>query len=360
VAILPGVAADGDLLPAWLDQHVPGCVPPFSAEQLAGGRSNLTYRITDRTGRRLVLRRPPFGPLLESAHDMVREYRIQHALVDTPVPVAPLLGLCRDSSILGAPFYVMEFVDGAVLRDAQTVEASFGPEERSRVGDALIDCLAELHGVSLDGVGLADLGQRDNYVIRQIRRWRRQWDAVKQRELPVIDEVARRLAQAAPEQRRTALVHGDFRLDNCIIGTDCSVQAVLDWELCALGDPLADLGMLMVYWPRPGDVAPRHLAAPPTDLDGFRERAELVDRYVARTGADVSELGFFQALGYWKLACIFEGIRVRYAAGVMADDATTAEPYGVQAVELAEAALRLTEEFGRGGLERRPKPPAQS
>jgi aminoglycoside phosphotransferase (APT) family kinase protein len=333
-------------LGAWIAEHVDGAVPPFALRLIAGGRSNLTYRLTDASGRRLVLRRPPRGHVLPSAHDVGREHRIVSALAATPVPVPRALAVCEDTGVLGARFSVMEFVDGAVLRDEASVEACFAPAERALLSDALVDALAALHAVDPDAVGLGDLGRRDGYVERQLRRWLRQFEAVKSRELPAIDEVHARLAAQMPAQLRSSIVHGDFRLDNCLLAPDCSVAAVLDWELCTLGDPLADLGMLMVYWARPGDPVPNRLTGLATTLPGFPDRPRLVERYAAATGADVSQLDFYVALGYWKLACIAEGIYARYRAGVMGDDGASAEQFAAHAIELSRAALLTTELIG--------------
>ena len=335
--------AEHEVLTTWLTANVPGTRAPFALELIAGGRSNLTYLVTDGAGRRMVLRRPPLGHVLQSAHDMGREHRIIQALTPTAVPVPPALGLCEDVTVLGAPFYVMDFVDGVILRDEAAVAAAFPEDRRGAVSDALVDCLADLHALDPDAVGLGELGRKDDYVGRQLRRWKRQFDAARTREVHAIEEAHRRLAAAVPPQRRTGIVHGDYRLDNCMVAADGAIAAVLDWELCTLGDPLADLGLLLVYWARPGDDGPELLTGLSTSMPGFRERSEVVDRYVAATGADVSDVDYFVALGYWKLACIFEGIYARYAAGVMGDDGASADLYADQAVELGKAALAVTE-----------------
>jgi aminoglycoside phosphotransferase (APT) family kinase protein len=330
---------------AWLSEHVPALRAPFSFDLVAGGRSNLTYAVTDGRDRRFVLRRPPLGHVLQSAHDMGREHRIISALAPTDVPVPTPLGFCDDPAVTGAPFYVMDFVDGAILREESDVEARFSAAQRAMIADALIDALAGLHQVDPDAVGLGELGRRTGYVERQLRRWHRQFEQSKSRDVPAIDEVHRRLSAHVPEAARTAIVHGDFRIDNCVIAGDGSVAAVLDWELATLGDPLADLGLLMVYWIRPGHGGADVLIGSPTATDGFPEREALVERYVQHTGADVSRLSYYTALGYWKLACIAEGIHARYVAGVMGDDAGDDGRFADQVGQLGELALAATDDL---------------
>jgi aminoglycoside phosphotransferase (APT) family kinase protein len=327
----------------WLTRHVPGAQAPFEYTRIAGGRSNLTYEVRAADGRRLVLRRPPLGNVLQSAHDVGREHRIISALAAVPWPVATPLANCEDPAVNGAPFYVMEFVDGAILRTEAEAEDAFDAPGRGAIGRSLVDLLADLHRLDPDAVGLGTLGRKAGYAERQLRRWHAQYESSKEREIPAIDEVHRRLSANVPEQRRTAIVHGDYRIDNCVIAPDASVRAVLDWELCTLGDPLADLGLLMVYWVERDDDASRVLTGRATAAAGFPTRAELVERYAERSGADVSRLDFYVALGYWKLACIFAGVRARYGAGVMGDDGLAEQETGDVVERLAEAALLHTE-----------------
>lgn len=343
---VPSSRVDPQQLDGWLSELVEGVIPPLALELIAGGRSNLTYRVTDAAGRKMALRRPPRGHVLESAHDVAREYRLILALAPTPVPVPTALALCDDARVIGAPFYVMDFVEGLILRTETDVEQGLGTSARGTVSESLIDCLVQLHRLDPDAIGLGDLSRHGGYVSRQLRRWKAQFDAARTRDVLVIDEAHRRLSAAVPAQQRVAIVHGDYRLDNCIVSATGELLAVLDWELCTLGDPLADLGLLMVYWTRPGDDGPSLLTGLATALPGFQERADLVKRYVDQTGADVSQLPFFLALGYWKLACIFEGIYARYRAGVMGEDGTDAEQFADQAVELGAAALQALD--GRG------------
>ena len=305
---------DHDAVTRWYEEHVPGTTPPLSFELIAGGHSNLTYRVVDGGGRTTVLRRPPLGQVLASAHDMGREHTIIAALADTDVPVAPTFGYEPDESVNGAPFYVMDHVDGLVLRDQATAQ-QLSVEARTRAGDSLVDVLADIHAVDVDAVGLGQLGRKDGYIERQLKRWYGQWEKSKTRELADIDEVHDTLVSNVPEQGPAAIVHGDYRLDNCMLGEDGEVRAVLDWELCTLGDPLADVGLLMVYWNEPGDAAVT-LGAP-TAVEGMRTRAELLDRYAAASGRDLSDIEFYVAFGYWKLACIVEGVYARYIGGSM-------------------------------------------
>lgn len=335
---LPGI--DAERVSPWLES-VAGLRGPFRFDLVAGGRSNLTYAVTDADGRRVVLRRPPTGLVLESAHDVAREHRIISALGPTAVPVPPVLGLCTDLAVTGAPFYVMEFVDGVILRDERAVEAHVPVEDRHRLAESLIDAMADLHAVDPDAVGLGDLSRRDGFAERQLRRWHKQWTASRSRDIPAIAEGHRRLSARVPPQRRLGIVHGDFRLDNTVFRPDGSVSAVLDWELCTLGDPLADLGLLLTYWIAPDDDRAPALTGTPTRVEGFPDRRFLVDRYAARTGADVTPVGFWMALGYWKLACIAEGIHARYAAGVMGDDGLDPDVIARAAPLLAEEALRV-------------------
>jgi aminoglycoside phosphotransferase (APT) family kinase protein len=304
----------------WLTANVDGLRQPFDYQLVAGGRSNLTFRVVDGAGTTFVLRRPPLGNTLQSAHDMGREHRILSALVASDVPVPRTLGYCDDPAVNGASFYVMEYVGGPILRTPAVVERHFSAAQRRTVAFSLIDVLADLHAVDPDEVGLGSLGRKEDYIERQLRRWQQQWSEAKTREVPAIDEVHRWLADNVPAQQRPGIVHGDYRIDNVVYGLDGGVRAVLDWELCTLGDPLADLGMLLVSWVEEGEDGEHMLGRTPTSLRGFPCRGDIVARYAERTGFDVSLIHFYEAFGYWKLACIGEGVYSRYKAGVMGDD----------------------------------------
>src|SRR5262245_55248387 len=230
---------DTERVSAWLEEHVEGAVSPFQFELIAGGHSNLTFKATDANGWRLVVRRPPLGHVLATAHDMAREHRVVSAVGHTSVPVAPTFGLCEDPDVNGAPFYVMGFVDGVVLDNREKAEA-LRPDVRQQLAEHLIDVMADLHAVDVDAVGLGDFGRRDGYIDRQLKRWSKQWEASKTRELPAIEEVGRRLQRRVPVQQGSGIVHGDYRLGNCLVDPEVGrIEAVLDWELSTLGDPLA-------------------------------------------------------------------------------------------------------------------------
>ena len=332
---------------AWFEEHIAGSRGPLSFDLVAGGRSNLTFVVTDGGGQRYVLRRPPTSHVLPSAHDMGREHRIISALGPTPVPVPPALGYCDDEAVNGRPFYVMGYVDGHVLRDAGIVEKTLSVDQRRTAGEDLIDVLVALHKVDVDAVGLGDLARREGYIERQLKRWYGQFQqsaATQQRTVPIIDEMHDYLASRVPDQGTAGIVHGDYRLDNTMFSSDGRVLAVLDWEICTLGDPMADLGLLMVYWAEPGDAnAP--LGVTPTTVPGFPTRAGMAERYAERSGRDISHLDFFIAFGYWKLACILEGVYARYVGGAMGGDRSGFEGFAQQ-VELLggmarEAAAKL-------------------
>jgi aminoglycoside phosphotransferase (APT) family kinase protein len=323
---------------AWLDANVAGARGPYAFDLVPGGRSNLTFIVTGHAGEKCVLRRPPTSHVLPTAHDMAREYRIIHALGPTAVPVPAALGLCTDPAVNGQPFYVMGFVAGDVLRD-KAAAAGLTQAERTALGENVIDVLADLHSVDPDAVGLGDLGRKEAYIERQLKRWYGQYQqsaALQERSVPAIDKVHGVLSACVPAQGPAAIVHGDYRLDNAVVA-DARIAAVLDWELCTLGDPLADVGQLMGNWAEPGDeFVP--LGHAPTLAGGFPTRAEAVARYAARSGRDVSKLDYYVAFGYWKLACVLEGVFSRYAGGAMAGDRTGIEHFPAQIQALADAA----------------------
>jgi aminoglycoside phosphotransferase (APT) family kinase protein len=333
----------------WLEAHV-GLRPPLVFDLVAGGRSNLTFKVTDAGGTSVVLRRPPTSHVLPTAHDMAREYRVVSALGPTPVPVARTLGLCLDPEVNGVPFYVMEFVEGHVLRNAAMAEEAFGVAGRRRASESLVEVLADLHAVDVDAVGLGDFGRREGYLSRQLNRWHTQFEGSQVEgveRVEAVDRVWERLSAAIPAQHGATIVHGDYRLDNTMLGDDGSVAAVLDWEICTLGDPLADIGLLMVYWTEPGDATVVLGGVAPTMLPGFASRTEVKAMYAERSGRDVSELDYYVAFGYWKLACILQGVGTRYRGGAAGGDrSTSVEGYGVQVRMLAEAATAAADAAG--------------
>ncbi len=328
---------DVDAVTAWIRERTE-LAAPLRFEVIQGGRSNLTYRVTDPEGRRVILRRPPLSGVIESAHDMGREHRIISALAGTEVPVPACVGYEPDPDVTGAPFYVMRFVDGEVVRDADAAERVLSPDARMAVSADLIDVLVRLHAVDVDAVGLGDLSRREGYLERQLRRWSRQLESTRTRELPVLEEVHRRLVAAVPPQGPATIVHGDYRLDNVMLDPASGrVQAVLDWELTTLGDPLADVGLLLVYWTEPDDDV-QVLPTAPTRVPGFASRAELIERYARASGRDLDGIGYHVAFGYWKLACILEGVYSRYASGAYGETDGSHEAFGHLVLELGESA----------------------
>lgn len=283
---------------------------------IAGGKSNLTFRVHSAAGE-LVLRRPPTGNLLPSAHDMGREARVQRALAGTDVPVARVL-LSDDGELIGAPFYVMESVPGHVIRGELPTGYAASGEERRALGLAFADTLAALHAVDPEAVGLGDYGRPAGFMERQVRRWTGQWEKSATHEVPEVDELGRRLAARVPEQQRSTIVHGDYRLDNVVHDLDDPgrINAVLDWELSTLGDPLTDVGLLMLFWRSPGE-APLSLTPGVTHLPGFPTRDEMLERYASASGADLSDMAFYQAFAHFKFAIIAQGVAMRSAAGAM-------------------------------------------
>jgi len=331
----------------WFLDHVADVKPPLRFELIVGGRSNLTYRVSDAEDKLYVLRRPPLGAVLATAHDMGREHKIIAALGSTDVPVPPALGLCEDESVNEAPFYVMAFVDGHVLADAAQTQKHFDEAQRNEIGQDVIEVLARLHAVDPDQVGLGDLGRKEAYLARQLKRWRTQWEKSKTRELPAMEQVYERLSQDMPEQIGATIVHGDYRLGNMITGHNARIAAVLDWELCTLGDPMADMGYLLNNWAEPGEGGPtvRGAALSPSTAGGFPTRAQVRARYEELTGRDTSQVDYYRAFQYWRLAAIVEGVLARYLKGVMGDTVDT-KPMELQVEGLATAALDLIEKMG--------------
>ena len=320
-----GPAHDGDAIDGielgavteWLTAARPEFQAPFGFEKLLGGHSNFTYRVTDGAGHEFVLRRPPLGELLPSAHDMAREFRIISALWSTPVPVPEPLAFCDDTTVTGARFYCMGLIDGKSLYEAADVQAQVPEERRRDLGFSFIDVLAELHALDPDEIGLGDLGRKDAYVARQLKRWFASWNASQTADSEALTDLARlheELTARLPEQGPARLVHGDYGLHNCLSARGGFVAAVVDWEISTLGDSLADLAYALNSWIGPEDPPPVK-ADVPTLEPGFPRREELAERYAARTGADLSQLGFYSAFIHWKTTCILQGVYARYLQG---------------------------------------------
>jgi aminoglycoside phosphotransferase (APT) family kinase protein len=346
------VGIDPGPVTSWFETHIEDVVPPLRFSLIAGGRSNLTYRVEDSTSRPFALRRPPVSHVLPTAHDMSREYRVMTALGGTGVPVPSTYGLCVDEAVNGRPFYVMTFVDGHILRDAAGAEAAFDVPGRSSIGNHMAETLAALHAVDVDAVGLGDLGRHEGYIERQLRRWTEQFHNMQVEGVDhggVVEEVGDALAASIPAQQGTAIVHGDYRLDNVVLDDDGAVAAILDWEICTLGDPMADVGLLMVYWSEPDDGESFLGTAAPTTAAGFSSRREVLDRYAEISGRDVTDVGFYMAFGYWKLACILQGVYARYVAGAGAGDTGSVDEFPKTVRRLAERAAVTLAEGGSGG-----------
>ncbi|MGA5796160.1 phosphotransferase family protein [Streptomyces cellulosae] len=306
----PGL--DLDRLRELLERERPGLLGgPLSGRLIEGGRSNLTYTVTDGAST-WVVRRPPLGHVLATAHDMKREHRVISALHPTSVPVPRPVLLWEDEEVLGAPFYVMEYVEGTPYRTAGQL-APLGPERTRKAVLNLVDTLVDLHAVDPAEVGLEDFGRPEGFLDRQLRRWGKQLDASRNRELAGIDELHAALGRELPVSPAPAVVHGDYRLDNALISDDESVRAVLDWEMSTLGDPLTDLGLLVMYSSPLG--MPDSPVSTTAEAPGHPTPAELIERYAARSGRDVAAVSWYTAFAWFKLAVILEGIHYRYTLG---------------------------------------------
>ncbi|PKW15514.1 phosphotransferase family protein [Saccharopolyspora spinosa] len=306
---LPGL--DLDRLRAHLDAERPGLVGgPLTGEFVQGGRSNLTYVVGD-GAHQWVVRRPPLGHVLATAHDMTREFRVLSALAGTPVPVPETHLLCQDESGLGAPFYLMEYVPGTVYRTPQLTER-LAQQQRVDLAWQLMDVLADLHSIAPDAVGLGEFGRPEGFLERQVRRWSKQLAASHSRDIDGVEELAARLAKTVPSTPRTGIVHGDYRLDNVIVGDDQRIRAVLDWEMATIGDPLTDLGLLAVYWEGFNGVERNPIAKGVGPDFGFPAARQLLDRYAERSGTDLSDMNWYVAFGFFKISVILEGIHYRF------------------------------------------------
>jgi aminoglycoside phosphotransferase (APT) family kinase protein len=328
----PGI--DWPSLTSWWRAALPELPPVTDVWLLSGGRSNLTFGLADHAGHRWCLRRPPLGPALPTAHDVVREYRIISALQGSAVPVPPSIAVCSDESVLGTPFYVMGYVEGQVAGTEAAAEL-LADEIRAGCGRAAVKALLAIHGFEVAGTSLARLARRDSYVVRQLRRWRRQLVPESAEIDPRLITIAAQLEAKMPLQQRDTLVHGDFKIGNLILGPDGSIEAVLDWELSTLGDPLADLGWLLASWSQPGDNVPR-ISRPPTLAPGFVNREQLTSFYADASSFDLREIKYYIAFAEWKWACIDVGIHARFSRGQMG---TATVDLGAVADEIAD---RLT------------------
>jgi aminoglycoside phosphotransferase (APT) family kinase protein len=327
----------------WLDTLGVDYAPPLDFDRIGLGQSNLTYRISDKADRTWVLRRPPLGTLLASAHDVVREARIISALEHTKVPVPRILGVTSGSEYSDAPLVLMEFVDGQVV-DTMKLAEGLSPQRRREIALSLTHALADIHAVDISKVGLADLASHKPYAQRQLKRWAGQWERSKTRELPALDDLTSRLIAAVPEQRETTLVHGDFHLRNVITVPETGeVSGVLDWELSTLGEPLADMGSMLAYWPEPGETIGGDFN--PTILEGFPSRAEMSELYLEKTGRDPAALQYWHVLGLWKVAVIAEGV-MRRAMDEPQNKAAAGTPTVERINELVQKAREIAHHAG--------------
>jgi aminoglycoside phosphotransferase (APT) family kinase protein len=308
----PGI--DWNRLVGWMAANVPDAGEPTGISLIAGGRSNLTYVLEARE-RRLVLRRPPLGHVLPTAHDMRREWRVISALAPTPVPVPEPVAFCGDEDVIGAPFYLMGHVEGAAVRNEEDVEG-VAPGQIRRLSERLAEVLAAIHAIDYEEVGLGDFGRPEGYMARQLKRWGQQWERSKTGELPEYDRLVARLRERLPVHSASTLVHGDYRLDNTLVrlSPEPGILAVVDWEMSTLGDPLSDLGLTLVYWADAGeaDRTPTEVGSTVTSVRGFLTRREFAGRYAELTGFDLTDLDFYVAFGCFKLAVILEGIHARF------------------------------------------------
>jgi aminoglycoside phosphotransferase (APT) family kinase protein len=346
----PGIEAAA--VSKFFAEHVAGGDVPLAFSFLSGGRSNLTYRV-EGGGHSWVLRRPPLGFVLPTAHDMAREHRVLTALRDTGIPVPRTHALCTDESVTGAPFYVMDFAPGVVIEEELPAGYASTPAERRRIGTALMQTLAALHAVDWRAVGLEGFGRPEGYLARQVRRWSEQWERSKASDVPLISELIRRLNAALPSSPAATLVHGDYRLGNLALDSadPGRVVAIFDWEMATLGDPLADVGYTLVYWGEPEDApgsrGPGRYASV-TAAPGFMRRAELVAEYSRASGRDVTSVEFYEVLALYKLAVISEGAYARWRAGQTAGEGF--EHVERVSVPLCEAALAIAERSSLPGL----------
>jgi aminoglycoside phosphotransferase (APT) family kinase protein len=323
--VRPGEELDATALGAWLAAHLPAGgdeAAPLFIEQFPGGHSNLTYLVKT-GGRELVLRRPPFGSKVKTAHDMGREYRVLSRLWAV-FPEAPrALVHCDDAAVIGAPFYIMERVRGVILRHQKApAGVDLTPETMRRISEAAVDGLARLHAVDVDAAGLGDLGRPAGYVERQVTGWTERWRGARTDDVPDVDRAASWLAAHLPAETGATLLHNDYKYDNLVLATDLgSIAAVLDWEMATLGDPLMDLGTSLGYWMDPDDEPGlRSLPAGPTTLPGNLRRTEVVEHYAAASGRDVSGILFYYVFGLLKIAVIAQQIYYRYKQGLTKDE----------------------------------------
>lgn len=325
--------------------NVPGGNVPLTFSLISGGRSNLTYRV-DSADHTWVLRRPPLGHVLPTAHDMAREFKVLSGVAKVNYPAPRPIALCEDASINDYPFYVMEYREGVIVADELPEGYAETEDDRVAISKALVDTLAELHAIDYNAVGLGDFGRPDGYLERQVRRWAEQWGRSETRPLAEVNELIRRLRASIPPPQAPTIVHGDYRLGNMMLDSQDPgrVVAVLDWEMCTLGDPLADLGYTLGYWAEASDSAIQVAAratGSATAEPGFFTRAQLIEEYGRLSGRDVTQIEFYQVLACYKLGVITEGIHARFLAGETVGEGF--EGYGERTENLMRLAMEIAD-----------------
>ncbi|MBI1353803.1 MAG: phosphotransferase [Acidobacteria bacterium] len=321
-AIRPGEELDLDALAHLLDRCLPGPPAPLEAFQFPGGHSNLTYLLR-RGGREYVLRRPPLGPVPPRAHDMAREAHILEKLAPLYPPAPRVELICEDDAVLGRPFYLMERRRGVILRREVPAEIAALPDHPQRIAEGFLDSLIELHSIDIAAHGLDRLGKPEGFLERQVQGWSRRWETARTRPVPAMERLSRWLLDHLPASPAPTMVHNDYKLDNVMLAEDDPgrIVAVLDWEMSSVGDPLVDLGVLLCYWPEPGDPpARREAISPVTTQPGWPSRAELLERYRAKTGRNLDGVAYYEVFGVFKLAVVLEQIYRRYHLGQTRDE----------------------------------------
>jgi len=326
-------------------ENVPGGNAPLRFSLISGGRSNLTYKVESDNGT-WVLRRPPLGHVLPTAHDMAREFRVLAGVSKVGYPAPRPIALCEDGSVNDYPFYVMEYREGVIIAESIPDGYAETEERRKAISHALVKTLVDLHAIDYEAVGLGDFGRPEGYIERQVRRWAEQWARSETRPLAEVNELIKRLKAAVPVSPTPTIVHGDYRLGNMMLDKDDPgrVVAVLDWEMCTLGDPLSDLGYTLGYWGEAGDSESQINARPTSSVTarpGFSTRRELIDEYGRLSGRDVSTIEYYQVLAYYKLGVITEGIHARYLAGETVGEGF--EGYGERTENLMRFALEIAD-----------------
>jgi len=325
----------------WISRYVPELSPPLRFDLIEGGRSNLTYRVADLAENTFALRRPPLSGVLPSAHDMRREHRVISALGGIGVPVPETIGLCTDPDVLGADFYVMDFVTGVVAHDPDTALTALSESARKAAGESAVDSLLGLHQVEPDSIGLGDLGRGTEYVTGQLKRWTRQVASLPIEPIPGLLGMGEHLATRVPGQRAVTIAHGDYRFGNLMLDPGGNVAAILDWELCTRGDPLADLGWLLSYWSTPSGIETLPMAMP-TTAPGFISRDQALERYGAGSDLPMEDVGFYIAFAYWRLGAVLAGVYSRSISGAYGGGQTQQRGLSPEGISMLVSAAEAT------------------